>query len=88
MLIREWGIRLCVRMAIKYGNFTYMQGPHILQDLYSSETYVFWMEVVNILKDNNMAQWGCSQFCINDCEEVSVSNIRYIKRYFGKIMYN
>jgi len=27
-----------------------MQGPHILQDLYSSETYVYWMEVVNFRK--------------------------------------
>jgi len=33
-----------------------MQGTHIVQDLYSSETYLYWMEVVNILKDNNMAQ--------------------------------
>jgi hypothetical protein len=33
-----------------------MKGPHIPQDLYSSETYVYWMEVVRILKDNNMAQ--------------------------------
>jgi aromatic ring-opening dioxygenase LigB subunit len=49
-----------------------MQGPHILQYLYSSEAYVYWKEVVNILKDNNMAQWGCSQFCINNCEEVSL----------------
>jgi hypothetical protein len=49
-----------------------MQGPHFLQDLYSSETYVYWMEVVNILKDNNMAQRGCSQFCNNNCEDVSV----------------
>jgi len=56
MLIREGGTRLCVRMTQKYVNCTYMQGPHILQDLYSSETCVYWMEVVNILKDNNMAQ--------------------------------
>jgi hypothetical protein len=49
-----------------------MQGPLILQDLYSSETYVYWLEVVNILKDNNMAQCRCSQYYINNCEEVSV----------------